>query len=178
MAKAKAKNGDVAVMETVEESSVTTDGIPVNKKGAPDKRYRFAPGTRPERRSSGLPAGQAKAQRLQELLGGRSWEYVEDGYDANGVESVTGTKLKKFFIIRDSERGETVTVGRGEMIKYAGVEPPKKVRGRSSNGKASEEFENAFVDETEETTEETTEATTEASTVLDDDDLDFLDEPA
>jgi hypothetical protein len=170
MAKAKAKNGDVAVMETVEESSVTTDGIPVNKKGEPDKRYRFAPGTRPERRSSGLPAGQAKAQRLQELLGGRTWEFVEDGYDSNGVESVTGTKLKKFFIIRDTDRDETVTVGRGEMIKYAGVEPPKKARGRSSNGKASEEFENAFVDETEETTED--------SKVLDDDDLDFLDEPA
>ena len=175
MAKAKSvTTGDVAVMETVVESSTMTEGIPVNKKGEPDKRYRYAPGTKPARRSSGLPAGQAKSQRLQELLGGRSWEYVEDGYDANGVMSVTGTKLKKFFVIRDTDRNETVTVGRGEMIKYANVEPPKKARGRSSNGKASDEFENAFVDETETSTEEAT----ETSSVLNDDDLDFLDEPA
>ena len=171
MAKARKKTGASGGAATVE-SPATTEGIPQNKKGEADKRYRYAPGTKPARESSGLPAGQARKQRMQELLGGKNWEYVEDGYDGDGILSVTGAKLKKFFVLRDTDSGETVTVGRGEMKVYAGVEPPKKVRGRSANGAVSEEFEEAFADGDDSA------ESTESTAIIEEDDLSFLDEPA
>ncbi|MYI82707.1 MAG: hypothetical protein F4056_05150 [Chloroflexi bacterium] len=54
------------------------------------------------------------------------WEWIREGYDPVGVKSVTNWTLKEFHVIRDKATGNELMVGRGEMIKYAGVTPPKK----------------------------------------------------
>ena len=56
------------------------------------------------------------------------WEWIREGYDPSGVKSVTNWTLKEFHVIRDKATGKELTVGRGEMIKYAGVRPPPKSR--------------------------------------------------
>jgi hypothetical protein len=165
------ESGAVAVAEVVEESTTvktSPNGLPLTKSGELDKRFKFAPGTRPARASSGLPAGQARVAAMKELLGDKNWEYVEDGYAADGVLSVTGAKLKKFYVIRNTDTSETVTVGKGEMTKYAGVDVPRKPRGIAGK---KESFDEAFED-SDVIAESEVSSTSEVE-----DDMAWLDEP-
>jgi len=148
MAGPRTKKESTVVVEAVPEVVVASGteeegGIPLTNKGTTDRRFKFAPGTRPKRASSGLPAGQARVAQMTELLGGKNWEYVEDGYAPDGILSVTGAKLKKYFSLRNVDTGEVVIVGKGEMVKYAGVDVPRKPRGIAGK---KESFDEAFED--------------------------------
>lgn len=74
--------------------------------------------------------GETRRAQLAAALSGRQWEWVRAGYDETGVHSVTGFRVKAYHVIRDKDTGEEVMVGRGEMLKYAGVTPPTRPRGR------------------------------------------------
>lgn len=108
---------------------VDADGWVLLGNGERDKRYRYPLGTRPPRAS-----GKSRQEKMNELLGPdtHDWEYVRDGHDPNGVKSISGANLKRFYVLRDKNTGKEVMVGRGEMTKYAGVTPPRKRRGAQS----------------------------------------------
>ena len=80
----------------------------------------------PAETTSGQKAAATRQKRMEALLGPKThdWEYVRTGRAPNGIQSVTGARLKAYHVLRDRRTGDEVKVGRGEMIKYAGVEPP------------------------------------------------------
>ena len=79
-----------------------------------------------EATTSGQKAAVTRQKRMEDLLGPEKhdWEYVRAGHAPDGVQSVSGAQLKAYHVLRDRRTGNEVLVGRGEMIKYAGVEPP------------------------------------------------------
>ena len=85
-----------------------------------------------EENTSGQKAAATRQKRMEALLGSKThdWEYVRAGHAPNGVQSVTGARLKAYHVLRDRRTGDEVLVGRGEMIKYAGVEPPGTAEGK------------------------------------------------
>ena len=117
--------------------SVDDEGFPLTGKGERDKRYQFPPGKAPAR-SRGEAPGVTRRRSLDETLKGKSWEFVREGFDQAGVKSATGAALKRFYVIRNTDTGDEVIVGRGEMKKYAGITPPIKPRASKADGKAFE----------------------------------------
>ena len=75
--------------------------------------------------TTGQKAAATRQKRIEDLLSPKThdWEYVRVGHAPDGVQSVTGARLKAYHVLRDRRTGDEVVVGRGEMIKYAGVEP-------------------------------------------------------
>jgi len=121
--------------------AVNAKGIPIADSGKPDKRFKYAPGTRPNQ-SEGRSPGVTRMIRMKELITDAGpWELVGEKYDPKGVKSVTGAALKKYFVLKNTETGAKIKIGRGEMVKYAGITPPTKKRGKS---KSTPEFDGAF----------------------------------
>lgn len=151
----KTKEKALAVAEATngaaEAPTLNAEGFPVTSGGEVDKRFKYAPGTRPEKSST---PGQTRQEKMTALLSDHSWEFVGEAFNAEGVKSITGAALKRYFTIRNTgaefsvgditvAAGGEVIVGRGEMIKYAGVTPPRKQR-------ASKEVEGEFAEAFEE----------------------------
>jgi len=124
--------------------------------------------------------GEANVSKMVTLLQDRQpWEYVSHGVDPTySTLSVTGTKLKKFVVIKNVADGDEITVGVGEADKYGGVKIPSLRKSVVSKKSKTEEkaetieaFESAFdesdnLDPSQETEQEP----------KDDDPLSFLDE--
>ena len=146
-AKAAAKPAEPKVDHRGEKDKA---GIPVTSDGVTDKRFKYKPGEAPTK-TQGQKPGITRQETMTKLLGDKPYTFVREGFDADGVKSVTGAKLKRFFVIK-GKSGEEVTVGKGEMEKYADLKPPSK-RGK----KAEVEADNAEAFEGEETTAEATE---------------------
>ena len=70
-------------------------------------------------------------QLMVSLLCNRNWQYIEGGFDADGVKSATGWRLFKFHIIMDTDTGEEIIVGTGELLKYTNLSIPSKVAATS-----------------------------------------------
>ena len=89
----------------------------------PDPPPRREPG---DGGTSGQKAAATRHKRMIELLGPEThdWEYVRSGHNPDGVRSVSGARLKAYHVLRDRRTGDEVLVGRGEMVRYASVEPP------------------------------------------------------
>ena len=92
-----------------------------------------------EATTSGQRAAATRQKRMEDLLGPEKhdWEYVRAGHAPDGVQSVSGAQLKAYHVLRDRRTGNEVVVGRGEMIKYAGVEPPGTAKGRRKSPSVS-----------------------------------------
>jgi hypothetical protein len=116
------------------------EGFVLNSKGERDRRYGTPFGQQKTKANAG-PPGQTRVANMQTLLANKPWEYVDEGFNPEGVRSVTGAHLKKFHRIKNTETGEIAIVGDGEMRKYAGVKPPAKAR---ANAKAKGENDEAF----------------------------------
>jgi len=137
MAKAKSKSKGAAAV--ADPQTLSSEGMPLTKGGEVDKRYQGPPSDKLEKTAQ--PPGVSRRENIEGLFTGRQWEMVDEGFDAAGVKSATGAKLKRFYRIKDTSSGEVLIVGRGEMIKYANITPPRKSRSR---GQSTEEFEAAF----------------------------------
>lgn len=132
------KQAPAATAPKVAKGTVGKDGVPVTGSGAADKRFKYKPGERPTRTKGNAP-GVTRTTKMVELLSDKPYTFVREGYDANGVKSATGAKLKKFYVIK-GKSGKPVNVGKGEMEKYAGVKAPskraKKAEAETTNSKA------------------------------------------
>ena len=117
-----------------------------------DEGFRLKPdGTRDGRQKYSIhqprPAyvKRPKAERLEQEVfkteQGNEWEFVSEGFSRDGMYSVSGHPVKRFVVVRSKVTGQELLVGRGEAVKYAKVELPKKRRGRPVSN-----FRDAFAD--------------------------------
>jgi hypothetical protein len=141
------------------------EGWALNKRGERDIRWK-SPVYNPETGERLAPsasngntatktATKTRAEKVAEVFGddpkARGWKYVEDGIDPNGTKSALGANLKQWYKIEDKD-GNQLTVGRGEMEKFALVSPPKKERAarqQSDADAAEDDFSEAFEEEEE-----------------------------
>lgn len=107
-----------------QEKRLGEDGIPLTRKGKPDRRYKRPPAPRdaPDKRAF-------VEWTRRKLMDNRPWEYVSEAvtlYDL--VATDTGAFLKHFVVIRNSATKEEIIVGPREAVMYAGVELSNKTR--------------------------------------------------
>ena len=119
-------------------------GIPGSGSAEDEPPGLLQPGAANKEGSSGQKAAATREKRRIELLSPAThdWEWIREGQEPEGVRSVTGASLKRFHVIRDRNTAAEVMVGRGEMIKYAGIEPPSPWPERtadSTHGRAADD---------------------------------------
>jgi hypothetical protein len=134
---------------------VDSEGYGLKKDGERDQRWRNSDGSlRPLKGRVTTPKGEARKpgvtrhMKMEELLaprdashpdGERTWTYVRQGYTNEPIHSATGAQLKKFFVIRNDQTGEELTIGEGEMKVYAKMSPPLKPRGAAKKSSGTED---------------------------------------
>jgi len=117
------------------------DGYRLKSDGSRDTRYKNPVGTKPEG-IKGEPPGVTRMARMAELISHKPYELVREGFDANDVKSITGLRLRRYYVLKGCD-GEEIMVGRGEMIKYAGIIPVSK---RKAKERVVVDNSTAFVD--------------------------------
>ena len=109
---------------------VDIEGFALLKDGSRDRRFKR---TLKNSLSRNERPRKSRAERVAELLDPEThdWTLLSEGRSDEGVKSDgTGAKLKRFYVIRDLRTGQELTLGRGEMEKYAKVDAPRKRMGR------------------------------------------------
>lgn len=153
-AKTQSKNEETETKQSALEANTASkakDGTPLDKEGFAlnsagerDKRYQLP--YEADRPNGKAGDGKSRAEKMQEILDPKthSWEYVDEGFDADGTTSATGAKVKNFHRIKDTKTGDVIKVGKGEMEKYAGVKAPSK---RAAAKDAEDKNDEAFAGE-------------------------------
>ena len=80
---------------------------------------RTTPALPPTPRARHDGAGAGRRARIEEIFAGRKFAYVRAGTAPAGVKSATGARLKRYHVIKDTSNGVEITVGKGELAKYA-----------------------------------------------------------
>ena len=111
----------------VDDKMLDIDGYVLRPDGSRDQRFKLPYADAVEARNKRVQRKPAK-ERKAEIFSPEThdWEFVEEGFDPNGVKSASGARLKKFYVLKDRHTGETVYAGKGEVIKYAQLSIPSK----------------------------------------------------
>ena len=112
-------------VSVVDDKMLDAEGYVLRPDGTRDQRFKLPYAEAVEARNKRVQRKPAK-ERKAEIFSPEThdWEFVEEGFDPNGVKSASGARLKKFYVLRDRNTGETVYAGKGEVVKYAQLSIP------------------------------------------------------